>query len=596
MLTNSMENLPTSTEFMLMLTLLLASAILASIGIRRIGLPPVIGFIAVGMAVGPYGFALVKDVQLVNILADIGLIILVFVIGLEFNLSRFRKVGGIAIIGALVELGFAFLLTFILSITLGFTPIEALYIGGIISITSTAIVLKLLKDAGIVHTKEAEFILLVSIVEDIFAIVLLVALPGIVKSGTADIAQIAGIVGQSIAFFMITLILGLKAIPKVVGYVSRIDIDEAPFLLALSLGFGLALLANYLGLSMAIGAFLMGVMIASAPRADVITNRILPLRDFFGTIFFISIGMLISVSAMLDNILLALPLICIAVVSKFIGNFISAVIVGFNRDSASTIGVMMMPRGELSFVMAKQGVDVNATREFILPTTMLISLASILVVPLLGKVLPTIVDPKSLIPIRILEALEYPARVVRVAVNILQSKEGSNKMRSMLPRTMINIAIIIAMITIISLADNLLMLLYNTFISLRVVPYNVFKLIFMLGAIVYPLLNTFGNVGYMINSMLESFHARISKAPISNVRLNHMYRIVRNIVMMLFILIVTSFIIPPLVVGSSTDIVLPSSIVALGIFIYLLFDTFVVVNKKIEQSLAEIIFESEENK
>lgn len=578
-----------------MLTILLASAILGSIGVRRIGLPPVLGFIVVGMAIGPYGLALVKDIDLVNILADIGLIILVFVIGLEFNLSRFRKVGGIAFIGVLIEVGLAFLLAFIFSASLGFNTVEALYLGGIISITSTAIVLKLLKDAGIMHTKEAEFILLVSIVEDIFAIILLVALPGIVKSGIADIAQIAGIVGQSIAFFIITLIIGLKAVPKVVGYISRMDIDEAPFLLALSLGFGLALLANYLGLSMAIGAFLMGVMIASAPKADVITNRIHPLRDFFGTIFFISIGMLISISAMLDNLLLALPLIGIAVVSKFIGNFIASVLVGFDRNSASTIGIMMMPRGELSFVMAKQGLDLNAIRESILPTTMLISLTSILVVPLLGKVLPTIVEPRSLIPPRILEGLEYPARVARAVISILQSREGTNNISNMVPNTIVNIAIIVVMITIISLADSLLILLYNTFTSLKVVPYTIFKVIFMLGAIVYPLLNIFGRIGRMVNATLESLHARFIKAPVTDTRLQQMYRVARNILMMLFILIVASFIVPSLVVGSSTDIMLPSSIVALGIFVYLLFDTFVVVNKKIEESLIEVIFKEERN-
>ncbi len=590
-----MESLPTSVEFMLMLTVLLASAILGSIGVRRIGLPPVLGFIVVGMAIGPYGLALVKDIDLVNILADIGLIILVFVIGLEFNLSRFRKVGGIAFIGVLIEVGLAFLFAFIFSASLGFNTVEALYLGGIISITSTAIVLKLLKDAGIMHTKEAEFILLVSIVEDIFAIILLVALPGIVKSGIADIAQIAGIVGQSIAFFIITLIIGLKAVPKVVGYISRMDIDEAPFLLALSLGFGLALLANYLGLSMAIGAFLMGVMIASAPKADVITNRIHPLRDFFGTIFFISIGMLISISAMLDNLLLALPLIGIAVVSKFIGNFIASVLVGFDRNSASTIGIMMMPRGELSFVMAKQGLDLNAIRESILPTTMLISLTSILVVPLLGKVLPTIVEPRSLIPPRILEGLEYPARVARAVISILQSREGTNNISNMLPNTIVNIAIIVVMITIISLADSLLILLYTTFTSLTVVPYTTFKVIFMLGAIVYPLLNIFGRIGRMVNATLESLHARFIKAPVADTRLQQMYRVARNILMMLFILIVASFIVPSLVVGSSTDIMLPSSIVTLGIFVYLLFDTFVVVNKKIEESLIEVIFKEERN-
>ncbi len=590
-----MESLPTSVEFMLMLTILLASAILGSIGVRRIGLPPVLGFIVVGMAIGPYGLALVKDIDLVNILADVGLIILVFAIGLEFNLNRFRKVGGIAFIGVLIEVGLVFLLAFIFSVSLGFNTVEALYLGGIISITSTAIVLKLLKDAGIMHTKEAEFILLVSIVEDIFAIILLVALPGIVKSGIADIAQIAGIVGQSIAFFIITLIIGLKAVPKVVGYISRMDIDEAPFLLALSLGFGLALLANYLGLSMAIGAFLMGVMIASAPKADVITNRIHPLRDFFGTIFFISIGMLISISAMLDNLLLALPLIGIAVVSKFIGNFIASVLVGFDRNSASTIGIMMMPRGELSFVMAKQGLDLNAIRESILPTTMLISLTSILVVPLLGKVLPTIVEPRSLIPPRILEGLEYPARVARAVISILQSREGTNNISNMLPNIIVNIAIIVVMITIISLADSLLILLYTTFTSLKVVPYTIFKVIFMLGAIVYPLLNIFGRIGRMVNATLESLHARFIKAPVADTMLQQMYRVARNILMMLFILIVASFIVPSLVVRSSTDIMLPSSIVTLGIFVYLLFDTFVVVNKKIEESLIEVIFKEEHN-
>ncbi len=590
-----MESLPTSVEFMLMLTILLASAILGSIGVRRIGLPPVLGFIVVGMAIGPYGLALVKDIDLVNILADVGLIILVFAIGLEFNLNRFRKVGGIAFIGVLIEVGLVFLLAFIFSASLGFNTVEALYLGGIISITSTAIVLKLLKDAGIMHTKEAEFILLVSIVEDIFAIILLVALPGIVKSGIVDIAQIAGIVGQSIAFFIITLIIGLKAVPKVVGYISRMDIDEAPFLLALSLGFGLALLANYLGLSMAIGAFLMGVMIASAPKADVITNRIHPLRDFFGTIFFISIGMLISISAMLDNLLLALPLIGIAVVSKFIGNFIASVLVGFDRNSASTIGIMMMPRGELSFVMAKQGLDLNAIRESILPTTMLISLTSILVVPLLGKVLPTIVEPRSLIPPRILEGLEYPARVARAVISILQSREGTNNISNMLPNIIVNIAIIVVMITIISLADSLLILLYTTFTSLKVVPYTIFKVIFMLGAIVYPLLNIFGRIGRMVNATLESLHARFIKAPVADTMLQQMYRVARNILMMLFILIVASFIVPSLVVRSSTDIMLPSSIVTLGIFVYLLFDTFVVVNKKIEESLIEVIFKEEHN-
>jgi CPA2 family monovalent cation:H+ antiporter-2 len=585
---------PSSVEFMLILTLLLASAILIGVGLRRIGLPTVLGFILVGMLLGPYGISVIEDIALVNILADIGLVLLVFVIGLEFSISKFRKVGSIAMIGALVEVGLAFLLSFILSIFLGFSAIEALYIGGIVSITSTAIVLKLLKDAGIVHTREAEFILLVSIVEDIFALILIAMLPSIVKSGTADVWQIASILGQNVAFLIIALLIGLKAVPKAIEYVARTDIDEAPFLLAISLGFGLALLANYLGLSMTIGAFLMGMMIASSPRADVIISRVQPLRDFFGTLFFISIGMLISLSSMFDNLIVALPLIVIAIIAKFVGNFIAASMVGFHREGSATVGIMMMPRGELSFVMAKQGVDINATKESILPITMLISLASVIVTPILWRALPNIVDARTWIPLRLLSVLEYPSKVIGFAFSILQSNDASNRIKSILPKTIVNIAIIAAIITIISVADNLLLQLYNTFTSLRVVSYNIFKTIFMLTAIVYPLFNIFGRIGYTINAIIESIHTRINKAPVSSIRLNALYRISRNILLIVFVLIVTSFIIPSIVVVSNgIDVLLPSSIAALIVFIYLLFDTFIIINTKIEKGLEEIIFKEE---
>jgi CPA2 family monovalent cation:H+ antiporter-2 len=585
---------PSSVEFMLILTLLLASAILIGVGLRRIGLPTVLGFILVGMLLGPYGISVIEDIALVNILADIGLVLLVFVIGLEFSISKFRKVGSIAMIGALVEVGLAFLLSFILSIFLGFSAIEALYIGGIVSITSTAIVLKLLKDAGIVHTREAEFILLVSIVEDIFALILIAMLPSIVKSGTADVWQIASILGQNVAFLIIALLIGLKAVPKAIEYVARTDIDEAPFLLAISLGFGLALLANYLGLSMTIGAFLMGMMIASSPRADVIISRVQPLRDFFGTLFFISIGMLISLSSMFDNLIVALPLIVIAIIAKFVGNFIAASMVGFHREGSATVGIMMMPRGELSFVMAKQGVDINATKESILPITMLISLASVIVTPILWRALPNIVDARTWIPLRLLSVLEYPSKVIGFAFSILQSNDASNRIKSILPKTIVNIAIIVAIITIISVADNLLLQLYNTFTSLRVVSYNIFKTIFMLTAIVYPLFNIFGRIGYTINAIIESIHTRINKAPVSSIRLNALYRISRNILLIVFVLIVTSFIIPSIVVVSNgIDVLLPSSIAALIVFIYLLFDTFIIINTKIEKGLEEIIFKEE---
>ncbi|MEM3916130.1 MAG: cation:proton antiporter [Candidatus Nitrosocaldus sp.] len=589
-----MVSIISSVEFMLMLTILLGSAILGSLLARKARLPSVIGFILVGMVIGPHGFKVVTDVQIVNLLADIGVILLGFVVGLELNINRFRRVGGVALIGAVVEIGVAFFLGFMVAVAIGFSSIEALYLAGIVSITSTAIVLKLLKDAGILHTREGEFIIVVSIVEDIFSIILLVILPGIVKSGTADLFSIGLIIGQSLTFFIITLVIGLKAVPRLVEYVSRLDLDEAPLLLAIVMGFSLALLANYLGLSMAIGAFLMGMMIASSPRAGVITEKVVPLRDLFGTVFFISIGMLISVNAILDNLIISLPIVVIAILSKFIGNFIATSIVGYGRDSASTVGIMMMPRGELSFVMAKQGVDLNATREAIMPITTLISLASIFIIPLFAKILPTIVDPSSIIPVRLLNMLEAPARVTRGILQNIQQKDSALRIGRIFSRLLLNIAIIVAMITIILFSDGLISLLYNTFSSLKILPYSIFKVVFMIGVIAYPLLNIFGRAGEMIDTIFESIQRRIARYPVVTRRMDHLHRVVRNIVLSIVVLIITSFVIPSLAFGNM-DIILPASMIAVAVFVYLLLDTFIVVNKRIEKSLIDILVKENEN-
>ncbi|MEM4144923.1 MAG: cation:proton antiporter [Candidatus Nitrosocaldus sp.] len=582
-----MVNITSSVEFMLMLTILSGSAILGSLLARKARLPSVIGFILVGMVIGPYGFKIVTDVQIVNILADIGVILLVFVVGLELNINRFRRVGGVAVVGAIVEIGVAFFLGFIAAAALGFNSIEAIYIGGIISITSTAIVLKLLKDAGILHTREGEFIIVVSIVEDIFSIILLVILPGIVKSGTADLFSIGLIIAQSVTFFVITLVIGLKVVPRLIEYVSRLDLDEAPLLLAIVMGFGLALFANYLGLSMAIGAFLMGMMIASSPRAGVITEKVVPLRDLFGTVFFISIGMLISLNAILDNLIISLPIVVVAILSKFIGNFIATSIVGYSRDSASTVGIMMMPRGELSFVMAKQGMDLNATRESIMPITMIISLASIFVIPLFARALPTIVDPRSIVPIRLLNILEVPARVTRGILKNAQQKNSILRIGRIFSRLLINISIIVVMITIVLLSEGLISMLYNTFSSFNILPYSIFRIVFMIGVVIYPLLNILGRAGEIIDAIFEAVQRRIARYPVVTRKMDHLHRVIRNIVVSIVVLVITSFVIPSLV--TNMEIMLPASVAAVVVFVYLLLDTFIVVNRRIEKSLIDIL-------
>ncbi|MFQ5940747.1 MAG: cation:proton antiporter [Nitrososphaerales archaeon] len=551
--------------------------------IRKIRYPPVLGFILIGMAIGPFGFGVVTDLELVDLLAEFGIVILLFVVGLEFSIKKLREVGGTAIIVGLIEQSIMFFIGFIIGYLLGWGITESLYLAGILAVSSTAIAIKLLRDTGILHTKEAGTAIGTLIIEDLTAILILVILTNI-SSGDVGIFEVSITAAQTIAFFIITLAVGLKIVPKIIEVVDRLDIDEAPFLTALALGFGLAFLANYLGLSTAIGAFLMGMMIASAPRADAIKNKILPLHDFFVTIFFVSIGMLINISLFPEYIWVSIPIIVVAIVGKFTGNFLGAFLSGHSREGSATIGITMVPRGEFSFIIAKQGVDLNAVREAIFPITMMVSFVTIVVVPSLMRLLPTIKDSRTIIPSRFFVPLEILGTLFRNSMLSLKQKESvAEAMRVMTPKLVVNIAIIAALLSALSLGDPYILILYETFSSLQVISYEIFKLILTIVVIAYPIISIFGKTGQITESLFDSTQARIIKAPIITGGMHYVHRIIRNAVTGVAVLLVSSFLTPSLSVITKIDIILPiSSFITLAVFVYLMLDTFFVINRRLE--------------
>lgn len=574
---------PTVTEFLVLLVLLLGGAMIGAALIRKIRYPPVLGFILIGMAIGPFGFGVVTDLELVDLLAEFGIVILLFVVGLEFSIKKLREVGGTAIIVGLIEQSIMFFIGFIIGYLLGWGITESLYLAGILAVSSTAIAIKLLRDTGILHTKEAGTAIGTLIIEDLTAILILVILTNI-SSGDVGIFEVSITAAQTIAFFIITLAVGLKIVPKIIEVVDRLDIDEAPFLTALALGFGLAFLANYLGLSTAIGAFLMGMMIASAPRADAIKNKILPLHDFFVTIFFVSIGMLINISLFPEYIWVSIPIIVVAIVGKFTGNFLGAFLSGHSREGSATIGITMVPRGEFSFIIAKQGVDLNAVREAIFPITMMVSFVTIVVVPSLMRLLPTIKDSRTIIPSRFFVPLEILGTLFRNSMLSLKQKESvAEAMRVMTPKLVVNIAIIAALLSALSLGDPYILILYETFSSLQVISYEIFKLILTIVVIAYPIISIFGKTGQITESLFDSTQARIIKAPIITGGMHYVHRIIRNAVTGVAVLLVSSFLTPSLSVITKIDIILPiSSFITLAVFVYLMLDTFFVINRRLE--------------
>ncbi|GEM_PF-660366 len=589
--------IPTAVEFLALSALLLGGAMTIGALIKRIRYPPVLGFILMGMAIGPFGFGVVKDLEFVNILAELGIVLIFFVVGLELSITKFRQSSGPSIIVGLLQQSIMFFLGYITGYLLGWSTLESLFLAGILAVTSTTITVRLLREAGILQTNMAGTIVTTSIIDDLSALLILAILANVVRAGTAGLFDISIAIGETVAFFVITLAIGLKAVPKIIDAVDRSGIDEAPFLVALALGFGLAFLANYLGLSSAIGAFLMGMMVASASKSSVITEKILPLRDFFGTIFFVSVGMLVSVTILLDNAWMSLPIIAVAIVGKIVGNFFGATLIGHSREEATTIGIFMVPRGEFSYVIAKQGVDLGAARDAIYPVTVVVSFATMIVMPALMRFLPTVMDSRTILPSRFFVPFEVLGNIFRNFMLSLQQRESvATRVRVLIPKLLVNIALIAILLSALSLGDPYILGLYQTFYSLQIVSYEIFKLILTIVVIAYPIMSILGKAEQITETMFESTQRGIVKTPIITGGMNYLHRLIRNVVMGIAVLLISSFVTPSISVITQIDVVLPiSALITLGLFVYLMLDTFIVINRRLERGLIKSLLNPSPN-
>ena len=533
------------TDFLALLALLLGGGMIGAGIMKKIKFPTIIGFILIGMIAGPYGLGIVDDVELINLLAELGIIILLFVVGLEFSLQKLRKAGIKPIVVGLSELSIMFFLAYIGAFSFGWTHLEALYLAGILSISSTAISLRVLRDLNLVKTKEFNTVITILIVEDLAAVLLLVILGNASAGAELDFTGVGMLVLQSLTFFVVALGLGIKLIPKLLEKIHGLDIPEGPFITALALGFGLAVFAHFLGQSSAIGAFIMGMIIASSKHSERITEKILPLRDFFGVIFFVSIGMLVNITAIPEVALISIPIIILAVIGKFVGNFFGASIGGHDVTGASTIGTVMVPRGEFSFIMAKQAVDGGSVRDMLYPVTMLVTLATMLCIPLLLKVLPTLANKQSLVPMKLLDPIFVIGRFFN---KLMSSSDEDNQFNKLLkehgPKFFVNLMIVIAILAVIDyFNDDIVNVITQTGIPLAIEPEILLSIVSIL-LIIYPVIAMLGKIEKLVTNMSDILSTKLIPADTKKLEEKPLHRLLRNIFFVGFILILVAVIQP----------------------------------------------------
>ena len=333
--------------------------------------PLVIGYIIAGIIIGPHTppFSLILNQDILNLFAEMGVILLLFVVGMEFPIEKLRRIGKKALIIALSEALGTFSIGFSVSFfILHFSLFDSAFAALAISVTSTVIIMKVLEELDIIKEEASYIILGVAIMEDIIIISMLAVLQSVSTSGNLSIVDILISISITMAFIFGVLLLGSKIIPKLINFIGKFHQHEVLLLVALGLAFGLSFLSYQIGISVATGAFFAGVLIAESKVHAVTRILATPIRDMFGAIFFVSVGALMDMSLLLIFIIPASILVVVSIAAKFLTVFLSSKSQGFNSVTSMKAAFgLSSSGGELALVVAKGGVDTGLTSAFLLP-------------------------------------------------------------------------------------------------------------------------------------------------------------------------------------------------------------------------------------
>ncbi len=333
--------------------------------------PLVIGYIIAGIIIGPHTppFSLILNQDVLNLFAEMGIILLLFVVGMEFPIEKLRRIGKKALTIALSEALGTFSIGFSVSFfILHFSLFDSAFVALAISVTSTVVIMKVLEELDIIKEEASYIVLGVAIMEDIIIISMLAILQSVSTSGDLSLVDILISISITLAFIFGVLLLGSKIIPKLINFIGKFHQHEVLLLLVLGLAFSLSFLSYQIGISVATGAFFAGVLIAESKVHAVTRILATPIRDMFGALFFVSVGALMDMSLLLIFIIPAVILVVVSIAAKFLTVFISAKSQGFSSVTSMKAAFgLSSSGGELALVVAKGGVDTGLTSAFLLP-------------------------------------------------------------------------------------------------------------------------------------------------------------------------------------------------------------------------------------
>ena len=373
---------------------MLLTAGLVAIVFGKLKQPIVLGYILAGFLVGPHMpyFFTVADMESIDVWSEIGIIVLMFGLGLEFNLHKLLSTGRTAVITALTEVVGMLLIGYFTGQLMGWTAADSLFLGGMLSMSSTTIIIKAFDDLNVKREKFAQLVFGILVIEDIAGIFMMVVLSTVSASQGAVGPELALQLAQLVLYLAIWLIAGIFLLPTLLDKTSEHLSDETLLLISLGVCFGMVLLAEALGFSSALSAFLAGSLLAGtihAERAEHLTSSI---KDLFGAVFFLSVGMLIDPQMIVANVMPVLIITLVTLVGKVVISSLGVVLSGQGLRLAVRCGASLGQIGEFAFIIASLGMSLGVLSNQIYPIIVAVSVITTLTTPACIKSADTICD------------------------------------------------------------------------------------------------------------------------------------------------------------------------------------------------------------
>ncbi len=342
---------------------------------HRLRQPVVLGYLAAGVLIGPHTppYPLIEDEGTIRTLADLGIVFLMFSIGLDFNLRKIKGIGPTVFVAGALETLMMFWIGYETGRLLGWSPMDRIFLGAMLSISSTMIVARTLRSLGRLDEAFTQVIFGIMVFEDILGVLVIALLSSIALTGHAEAAPLLGTSLRLAVFLAVAVVLGLLIVPCLLRYVARFKDGETLLVAALGLCFGVSLLAVKLGYSPALGAFIVGAVVASARESGRIKQLTEPLRDMFSAVFFVAMGLLVDPRLLVEYAVPIGILTAAVVIGKILACTLGTFVAGHGLRTAIRVGMSLGQIGEFSFVIAALGSSLGVTAPFLYPIAACVS-------------------------------------------------------------------------------------------------------------------------------------------------------------------------------------------------------------------------------